>query len=162
MGFGTWWRNKASDFIEETVLEGATNWCRYRSRDGRCNLPCQLNTFATTQAGWAVWELADRGPCNKDWARQMDCPVSEQGADIGGAPLPVPWHLGGQRNQALVANRVTAPVPAHTPGTLVQVDGRLAVLAGVSGRQVTLDDGRVVDSAEVVYPAWHPTAGLGT
>lgn len=160
MRFGAWWRNKAADFIEDTVLESETNACRYRSRDGRCQLPCRLNTFATSQVGWAVWELADRGPCNKDWEKQLSCPVGEQSADIGGAPLPVPWHLGGQRDQPIVPTRLTPPVPDHTPGTLVQVDGRLAVLAGVAGRQVTLDDGTVEDSAEVVYPAWHPTAGL--
>lgn len=160
MRLGTWLRNKASDFAEETILESETNWCRYRSRDGHCHLPCRLNPFATTQAGWAVWELADRGACNKDWAAQTRCPIAEAGADTGGAPLPVPWHLGGQRDQPIVATRLTPPVPDHTPGTLVQVHGHLAVLAGVNGRHITLDDDTVVDSAEVLYPAWHPTAGL--
>lgn len=161
MSFGTWWRNKASDYIENTVLDGsATNACRYRTRDGRCHLPRGLDPFATTSAGWAVWDITDRGACDKDWPAQLHCPVAEKGPDIGGAPSPVAWDQGGQRDQPLVAGRVDGAAPKARPGRLVKVGDELRVLAGIDGNQVTLDDGSTVDASEVVYPTWHPSLGL--
>lgn len=74
MTFGTWWRNKTSDFIEDTLLGGSqTNWCRYRTRDGRCHLPHGLNIGASVTAGWPVWQITDRGPCDKTWGQQLGC-----------------------------------------------------------------------------------------
>lgn len=161
MGVGSWWRNKAADFIDETMLGGSqTSWCRWRSRDGHCHLPHKLNPTASAAAGYAVWQITDRGACQRiRWEKQMSCPQGEMGPDLGGPPSPVPWENGGQRDQEIVPARLPGDIPAGT-GAIIKVLGQLRVMTAIDGHEVILEDESRVDTDAVTFPTWDPTRGL--
>lgn len=160
--FGRWWRNKLADAIDRDILDSTTAWCRYRGVDGHCHLPHRLHVMGTARVGWAVWSIDDRGVCPRTtWPQQMSCDLpGEEGPDVGGAPSPVPWEAGGQRDRPIEPTRLPPGSPPTGPGLIVTADGRLRVLSGIEGTKVLLDDGRTADAAKVTYPGWHATRGL--
>lgn len=118
--------------------------------------------MGTTRVGWAVWSVDDRGVCPRtDWEAQMRCDLpGEAGPDVGGAPSPVSWEAGGQREHPIEPTRLPPDSPPTGSGSIVRVNGRLRVLSGIAGTKVILDDGATVEAAEVTNPVWHPNRGL--
>lgn len=78
--------------------------CRFR-RDSRCYHPKDLDPVGTAEAGYAVWQIVDRGWCPRTaWEEQEDCPVGQPGPNvpgIGQVEVTRPWNQGGQRQSSL-------------------------------------------------------------
>lgn len=75
------------------------DWCRFR-RDSRCYHPKDLDSVGTAEAGYAVWQIVDRGWCPRTaWEEQEKCPVGQPGPNvpnIGQVEVTRPWNEGGQ------------------------------------------------------------------
>ena len=155
------WKDRASSWMERDVLGRSVSWCRYRGPDAHCHFPHRLHPMGTATMGWSVWTVDDRGPCPHDWVKQMTCPLSEQGHEAGGAPHPVAWEQGGQRDQPIEPTRHMLNPPKVRIGQVVRVSGTsLHCLVMIDGAAVTLDDGKTAPVTEIDYPTYHPTLGL--
>ncbi len=161
MGFNSWWKNKLSDFIDDDLLGTASNICRYRGGDRHCRYPHTLNAEASVTERHFVWNIIDRGYCPRDhWDRQLFCPLSLKGPNVGDDPAPTPYDQGGQRAPLPPSRRLPEIPVGQDPCAAVQVRGTVQAATAVDVHRVVLTDGTIVDPSEVLYPTYHPTEGL--